>query len=88
MLKIKVLCWNIRGASGFSLRSMMFEIISEHQSDMVILLETSSKVVAASRFVNFMQGTHISHTLVLGNGYSGGIWSFWDPKRPQVHVNN
>lgn len=32
-----------------------------------------------STFVEFLNPAYPRNKLVLGNGYSGGIWSFWDP---------
>lgn len=82
-LLMKILYWNVRGTSKPHLCCTLSNIIQEHKPHMV-LLETRVCIKVVSRFVEFMNPAYPRNKLALGDGFLGGIWSFWDPNTLMV----
>ena len=42
-MKIKILCWNVRGINDFEKRKLIKEVVKNQKLDLVCLLETKVK---------------------------------------------
>ena len=51
----------------------------QYSPQMMFLMETRSKEKAAAKFAQSMLPHFSRNKLILGDGFSGGIWSFWSP---------
>ncbi|KAA3481886.1 reverse transcriptase [Gossypium australe] len=79
-----IIAWNCCGAGNPSFRMRFRELIKKHKPLIVAILETrvpSSKAKLAYSRVN-LRGRHF----VEAEGFSGGIWLFWDTDAVQVTI--
>ncbi|KAA3472382.1 reverse transcriptase [Gossypium australe] len=79
-----IITWNCCGAGHPSFRRRFRELIRKHTPMMVAILEprvASSKAKLAHSRLN-LKGQHF----IEAEGFSGGIWLFWDTNAVQVDV--
>lgn len=68
---MRIMYWNVRGASRSSLRNHLKTPITEHKPDILIMTETRTKEENASRMISRLSRIFFKHNPMHGNGLAG-----------------
>ncbi|XP_071939846.1 uncharacterized protein [Coffea arabica] len=80
----RIICWNCRGAVNSRFWRNLKEIIRDNDPMILVLVETrtsSDKGARILRRFNFNQMAFVE-----AQGFSGGIWMFWNDREVEVEV--
>lgn len=78
---MKILSWNVRGASRRPLGAYIKDPAAEHNMQILIMLETKTTAHNANGILSLLHNLYPSSELRFANGASGGFWVFWDSNR-------
>ncbi|KAI7980987.1 hypothetical protein LOK49_Contig84G00005 [Camellia lanceoleosa] len=82
MSAMDMIIWNCRGAGNARFRRTLWELVSLHKPDMLILMETKVELHTMGMFFNNLGYTASTHVDPIGR--SGGIWLLWNPSQANV----
>ena len=77
-MKIKILCWNVRGINDFEKRKLIKGVVRNQKPDLVCLLETKVKEMSLQMVKSVGVGRFLNWVLVDARGAAGGLLLFWD----------
>jgi exonuclease III len=80
---IKILFWNARGAGSGKFQSAIVDLIKINHVDILAICEPKVQFQKASKTMLSLGFT--DHKIVEANGFSGGIWLFWNSTN--LHVD-
>ncbi|XP_062021276.1 uncharacterized protein LOC133737799 [Rosa rugosa] len=79
---IKLIFWNSRGAGSEKFRSDIVDLVNLHSIDILVICEPRIQFRKASDTLLSLRFT--DYKIVEANGFSGGIWLFWDSSKINV----
>lgn len=80
-MKIKILCWNVRGLNEAEKRRLVKSLIKKWNTDIVCLSETKLKQCNCSLMRQAGGGRWTDWLELKARGNSGGILLMWDKRR-------
>ncbi|XP_031402735.1 uncharacterized protein LOC116212324 [Punica granatum] len=83
---MRVLCWNCRGAGSSRFVRVMKEMIRDHRPNIVVIVEP--RISGAKADAVCRKFSDYSVERVEAQGFSGGIWVWWQPNVVQVTVHD
>ena len=76
-MRIKILCWNVRGLNDFEKRKLIKGVVRNQKLDLVCLLETKVKEMSQQMVNSVGVGRFLNWASVDARGVVGGLF-FWD----------
>ena len=77
-MRIKILCWNVRGLNDFEKRKLIKEVVRNQKPDLVCLLETNVKEMSLKMVKSVGVGRFLNWASMDAKGVAGGLILFWD----------
>ena len=77
-MRIKILCWNVRGINDCAKRKLIKGVVRNQKPDLVCLLETKVKDVSLQLVKSVGVGRFLNWASVDARGAAGGLLLFWD----------
>ena len=77
-MRIKILCWNVRGINDFEKRKLIKGVVRNQKPDLVCLLETKVKEMSLQMVKSVGVGRFLNWASVDARGAEGGLLLFWD----------
>ncbi|XP_010666466.1 uncharacterized protein LOC104883619 [Beta vulgaris subsp. vulgaris] len=77
-LPIFCMVWNVQGAGSKAFLIALKELVKVHKPNIIALVETHMGGNHAEKIANLLH--YSGHTRVDAQGFSGGIWIFWQPE--------
>ena len=77
-MRIKILCWNVRGLNDIEKRKLIKGVVRNQKLDLVCLLETKMKEMLVQMVNCVGVGRFLNWALVDARGVAGGLILFWD----------
>lgn len=76
-LPITCMVWNVQGAGSKAFMAALKELVRIHKPNVIALVETHMGGQQADKIATLIH--YAGHTRVDAQGFSGGIWIFWQP---------
>ncbi|KAJ9708014.1 hypothetical protein PVL29_000195 [Vitis rotundifolia] len=77
-MRIKILCWNVRGLNDFEKRKLIKGVVRNQKPDLVCLLETKVKEMSLQMVKSVGVGRFLNWASVDARGAAGGLLILWD----------
>ena len=77
-MRIKILCWNVRGLNDIEKRKLIKGVVRNQKPDLVCLSETKVKEMSLQLVKSMGVGRFFNWALVDARGAAGGLLLFWD----------
>ena len=79
---MNAIIWNYRGALKPSFKSHVQNLVADHDSTILVIMETYIGGVRAKEISNTLPFQGVIHTNTVG--YAGGLWFLWNIDRIEV----
>lgn len=76
-LPISCMVWNVQGVGSRAFMAALREVVRVNKPNVIALVETHMGGAQAEKIAALIK--YNGHTRVDAQGFSGGIWIFWDP---------
>ena len=83
-MRIKILCWNVRGLNDIEKRKLIKGVVRNQKSDLVCLMETQVKDMSLQMVNSVGVGRFLNWALVDARGAAEGLLLFWDNSLGEV----
>ena len=77
-MRIKILCWNVRGLNDIEKRKLIKGVVRNQKPDLVCLSKTKVKEMSLQMGKSVGVGRFFNWALVDARGAAGGLLLFWD----------
>ena len=77
-MRIKILCWNVRGLNDFEKRKLINGVVRNQKPDLVCLLDTKVKEMSLQMVKSVSVGRILNWASLDSRGAAGGLLLFWD----------
>ena len=77
-MRIKILCWNVRGLNDIEKRKLIKGVVRNQKPDLVCLMEMKVKEMLVQMVNCVGVGRFLNWTSMDAKGATGGLLLFWD----------
>ena len=79
-MKLKILCWNVRGANDSSKRKLIKAFVRNQKVDLLCIQETKIQLMSEGVVRSIGAGRYLDWRALDASGSAGGILIYWDKR--------